>query len=55
VVTIEPFGNDRVRRAIAAGDVFDRHHRLQLDRHDRAAPMLFALTVERAPARRGDA
>jgi hypothetical protein len=53
IVTIEPFGNERARRALAAGELFDPRHGLQLDRHDRGAPMLFALTIEPGSARQG--
>jgi glycosyltransferase involved in cell wall biosynthesis len=59
VVTIEPFGNGRVWRALAAGVHAGAIPRVELDRHDGQAPIMWALTIERPagapPAARRDA
>jgi len=53
-IAVEPFGNDRIRRALAAGARVDAIPRVELDRHDRGAPLMLALSIEAPPSRRGE-
>ncbi|MET0326269.1 MAG: hypothetical protein ABW219_13675, partial [Ilumatobacteraceae bacterium] len=53
IITVEPFGNERVRSVLAAGALVSSLPPIELDRHDDSAPMAWVLTVEAPPGQRG--